>query len=424
MAATQSSNESVPTVSATAQPPTRPASEPATAADFRERFGEDLSEVLDVSKWKLGGDLAQEYPRIEQEVREALAQEDETQRRIRTEVFPKLMDPASAPGCGVFAANMDVLRLIHRGLLFNGGVEACDGTVQVHDTLPLTIYQVGVSLVSYAGTQGTWQQRLYRRDLRQRGEDPVEHAFRVLERRAQRAALNHGTPSDQLGELARKAVMDCAERAILLHRSSAVWRMGHGNPITYELLTGADVLELMVAATGVMRELIEKYRKFVFVASEPHELFLLTIGQALPPLHYALVGTLAERLENWFRQRRFTTEAAGNLLWDGEPIAPPEWIPRFIERVASQVVVGLYRASVMAPAQLFYAHVDHAHFAAHIVLADSMFQEERGFPLLIDLAHHVCDSVFGGSLRHMTETAYAAAGSPWRYFSERTTRHD
>ena len=78
------------------------------------------------------------------------------------------------------------------------------------------------------------------------------------------------------------------------------------------------------------------------------------------------------------------------MLWDGEPLAPSEWIPRFIERVASQVVVGLYRASVLAPAQLFYAHRDHAHFAAHIVLADSMFQEERGFPLLIDLADHVC----------------------------------
>jgi hypothetical protein len=418
MATSSSPKESAASLTARQEP------EPATAADFRAGFGEELHQVLDVNTWRLGIDLAQEYPRHAREVREAVEQEDEIHRRIRTEVFPKLMDPASAPGCGVFAAKMDVLRRIHQGLLFNGGVEACDGTVQVHDTLPLTIYQIGVSLVSYAGDQGTWQQRLYRRDLRHQGGVDLDQVFELLQRRGWRSALNHGTPGDQLGALARKAVMDYAERAILLRNSSAVWRMGHGNPITYELLTGADILELMVTAVNTARELIEVHRKFVFVASEPRELLLLTIGQALPPLHYAIVGTLAERLEGWFHQLRFTRECSGNLLWDGEPLPAPQWIPRFIERVASQVVVGLYRASALAPAQLFYAHKDHAHFAAHIVLSDSMFQEERGFPLLIDLAHHVCDSVFGGSLRHMTETAYAAAGAPWRYFSERTTRHD
>lgn len=411
---------------ATEPSPAQPALPPGpeSAPEFRESFGEDLRQVLDVDTWKLGGDLAAEYSRIEREVREALAQEGEHHRRIRTEIFPKLRDPAAPHGRGVYRASWDVIGLIHRGLLFNGGVEACDGTVQVHDTLPLTIYQVGVALVSYAGDQGTWHQRLFRRDLRQRGGDPVEELWRMLERREQRAALNHGTPGDRLGELARKAVMDYAERAILLRRSQAVWRMGHGNPVTYELLTGADLLPLMVAGTTVMRELIEKHRKFVFVASEPRELFLLTLGQALPPMHYALVGTLADRIEGWFHQRRFTTEAAGELLWDGEPISPPEWIPRFIDRVASQVVVGLYRASPLSPAQLFYAHTDHAHTAAHIVLADSMLQAQRGFPLLIDLAHHVGASVFGGSLRYLTETAYAAAGAPWRYFSERATRHD
>jgi hypothetical protein len=400
-----------------------PAPAPASSQDFRESFNEDLRAVLDLGTWRTGGDLAQEYPRIEREVRTALAEEDDLQRRTRAEVLPKLFDPVAGPaGAGAFAANWDVLRLIHRGLLFTGGVEACDATVHVHDTLPLTIYQVGVGLVSYRGDRGTWHQRLFRRDLRQRGGDPVEEALRTLERRAQRSALNHVTPSDRLGDLAHNTVMQYAERAVLLRCSEAVWRMGHGNPITYELLTGADFLELMVAGTTVLRELIEGHRKFVFVASEPRERLLLTVGQALPPLHYAIVCTLEDRLRDWFHQRRFTLEAADGLTWDGAPLAPAEWIPRFLERVASQVVVGVYRATRTAPAQMFYAHADHAHEAAHIVLADSMFQEQRGFPLLIDLAHHLCAAVFGGSLRYLTETAYAAAGEPWRYFSERTTR--
>jgi hypothetical protein len=405
--------------------PTRAAPTPVSSQDFRDSFGVDLREVLDVGTWRSGDDLAAEYPRIEREVREALAAETDIERRTRHHVFPKLFDPAvGPPGAGAYAANLDALKLIHRGLLFNGGVEACDGTVHRHDTLPLTIYQVGVGLVSYRGDRGTWHHRLFRRDLRQRGGDPVEEALQALERRSQRAALNHSTPSDRLGELAHHTLMQYAERAVLLYRSTAVWRMGHGNPVTYELLTGADMLELMLAATAVLRELIEKQRKFVFVASEPREHLLLTLGQALPPLHYAIVDTLDNRLRGWFHQRRFTLESAGELTWDGEPLAPTEWIPRFLERVASQVAVGVYRASRTAPAQLFYAHVEHAHTAAHIVLADSMFQEQRGFPLLIDLAHHLCAGVFGGTLRYLTETAYAAAGAPWRYFSERTTRGD
>jgi hypothetical protein len=396
---------------------------PPDGRDFRASFGEDLGQVLDVGTWHSGDDLAREYRRIEREVREALAQEDDLQRRIRADLFPRLFDAAAVvPGAGVYRADLDVIQLMHRGLLFNGGVEACDGTVHVHDTLPLTVYQLGVSLVSYRGDRGTWHQRLFRRDLRQRGGDPVEEALQALERRARRAALNHATPGDRLGELARKALMDYAERAVLLRRGQGVWRMGHGNPVTYELLTGADLFELMVAGTGVLRELIEGHRKFVFVASEPREGLLLTIGHALPPLHYAIVMTLDERLRSWFHQRRFTLEAGGTLSWDGEPLAAAGWIPRFLERVASQVVIGLYRATPTAPAQVFYAHAEHAHAAAHLVLADSLFQEHRGFPLLIDLAHHVCRSVFGGSLQALTETAYAAAGAPWRYDSERRTR--
>lgn len=395
----------------------------ADALAFRQNFGEELHAVLDVGAWHTSRDLTQEYPRIEREVREAVQREGELQRRIRSDLFPKLFDPATAPAeGGVYGADLEAIRRIHRGLLFNGGVEACDATVAVHDTLPLSIYQIGVSLVSYRGDQGTWHQRLFRRDLRQRVGDPVEETLRVLESRSQRAALNHATGKDALGELARKAVMDYAERAILARRSEALWRMGHGNPVTYELLTGAGILELMVAATGVLRELIESHRRFVFVASEPRELALLTIGQALPPLHYAIVYNLADRLRDWLHQRRFAVGVVDRLNWDGEPILPAEWIPRFLNRVASQVVVGLYRASAAAPAHIFYAHVDHVHTAAHIVLADSVFEEHAGFPLLIRLADHVCTDVFGRSLKYLTDTAYASAGAPWRYQTERTTR--
>ncbi len=261
---------------------------------------------------------------------------------------------------------------------------------------------------------------MFRKDLRQKGSDPDE-LEEMLRRRSQRGALNRATAQDALGELGQRALMSYGERAVLV-RSRAVWKMGHGNPIPYELLTGAGCFELMVASLRILRELIEKQQKFVFVSSEPRERLLLSIGNALGPMQYAIVGTLRERLENWLHQDRFTVGVAREADWDGEPLLARKWIPRFLERVASKVVIGVFRASKLAPAQVFYAHEDHAALAAHIVLADSALQEHRGSPLLLDLAHHVCGAVFGGALQSLTEAAYASAGEPWRYFSERATR--
>src|SRR5262249_37087597 len=112
-----------------------------------------------------------------------------------------------------------------------------------------------------------------------------------------------------------------------------------------------------------------------------------------------------------------------DLHWDGRRLTPEQWVQRFRDEVASRVVVGLYRATLLAPAQLFYAHVDHADVAARVALADSVLQEQRGFPLLIDHADQVCRSVYGGgSLSDLAAVAYAAAGVPFRYVSERASR--
>jgi hypothetical protein len=92
----------------------------------------------------------------------------------------------------VYEVGVEHLERVHNGLLFNGGVEACDGTSVVHDTLPITIAQIGVTLVSYRGDQGSWVHRLYRRDLRVSGVDPVDEALELLERRHERAGFDGG----------------------------------------------------------------------------------------------------------------------------------------------------------------------------------------------------------------------------------------
>ncbi len=395
-----------------------------SADDFREGFGEELERVLDVSTWTAGQDLDQEYRRIEREVREAVTREDEHQRRIREEVFPHLAWADGAPRhAGKHEIALPEIGEIHRGLLFPGGVEACDGTVEYHDTLPLTIYQIGVALVCYGGARGTWCQRLFRKDLRQRHDDPVTEALELLARRGQRSALNHESPKDGLSQLARRAVMSYAERAVLARVSKARWRVGHGAPAEYQLIAGAGSPDLMILSVRLTQELVEQHPKFVFVSSEPADRLLLTVGQALRPLEYAVVDTLANRMRTYLDELSFSPVVTVDDRWDGMRLSPERWVLRFRDAIASRILVGVYRATQLAPAHVFFAHEDWVHDAARVAVADSVLQEHRGFPMLIDLADQTCKAVYGGnSLREMADSAYAAAGLPFRYTSERMTR--
>jgi hypothetical protein len=395
-----------------------------TPAEFADTFGEELHQTLDVDTWSSGEDLALVNERLAAEVRDAVEHEQVFLKTIRAEIFPRLADYPGAPsGAGVYSATLSGLERVQRGLLFNGGVEACDGNRHIHDSLPLTVFQIGVSLVSYQGHHGIWSQRLFRRDLRVASGDPREEMLAILERRDRRGGLNQSDRRDRLSELAQRGIMAHAERAILLRRSAAPWRIGHGNPAPYELITGSGSLDLMIESTRIIREMVEEHQRFLFVASEPADRVLLTIGQALRPLEYAIVSTLKEQIDRVVSRGHYRGSATSDTTWDREKLTPTKWIETFRDVVAPQVVIGVFRATRLAPAQVFYAHVDHADIAAHIALADSVLQEHRGFPLLLDLAHSVCSGVFrADTLSGPIATAYVDAGAPWRYLSERDSR--
>src|SRR5262249_52905766 len=157
-----------------------------------------------------------------------------------------------------------------------------------------------------------------------------------------------------------------------LKRSTATWRMGHGSPAPYELITGSGSLDLMIEATKMIRELVEDHQKFLFVASEPSDRVLLTIGQALRPLEFAVVRSLRDMIDKTVEGGHYRLKVTSDTTWDGTRLTPEQWIKRFQDVVAPQVVVGVYRAAQIAPCQMFYAHVDHADLAAHIALADSV----------------------------------------------------
>ncbi len=379
-------------------------------------LGQSFAQALDVTTWHDGANLAPLYQSLRLAVAESVERERRVRDPIRDTIFPQLRARAGRnlpDSAGLYRMDDAQIQEVHNGLLFNGATECCDGTRDGHDALVLSVIQLGISIVRYDGACGSWVQRLYRRDLHARFEDPVEEAMELLKRRgsADGAASD---PDDTPSRLIRRALMEYAERAALVDLSTAPWRMGHGNPIPGSVLL-ATTPQLVLRCVDTLRRLIEEHRRFVFVASEPADRFTVTLGNALGPLEFAITGSLMDQFPEARLERMRQSQR-------GHP-RESRLIEELVRDVAPQVVMGAYRAGPHAPARMFYAHRDLACEAAAVAMADSTLQPIRGFPMLIDLADCVCRSVFdSGSFRGCLQDAYAAAGEPARYLGERETR--
>lgn len=377
--------------------------------DYRDTFGEDLSKTLDIDTWDTGPGVERAMARLRQEIGRAVNQEDRLRVLIREEILPLLRTRPKRPvEGGVYTAEPDELQAIHGGLLFTGDVEAVAGISSTYDSLPIGITQLGIALIGYGGTSGTFAQRLFRRDMSIKGGNAFQEAREFIENRQNR--FGAGGQKDHMTELARRCIRTLAERLVLMDKAKAEWRIGQGNPVSQELLTGSGYMELLDESLAVLRRLIQEHKKFVFVPSTLTDRGLLTIGYALNAGEYAIIDTLEKAsgqvVDSWRYGGRHQEKAAA-----------------FVRECCSQVLRGLYRVSESSAPRLFYAHRDHVHVAARVAMADSILRPERGFPMLIDVASVICRAAFGSEgFMGMVQDAYAQVGENLRFFNERDTR--
>ena len=376
---------------------------------FIREFGDSLDRILDPESWTAGADLSNTYARLEQEVRASVDQERRIRNTLRERLLPRIEATGLAgPNSGVYRATPAQIGRIHSGLLLNGQVEACDGIAMTHDTLSMTFIQIGVCMVSYDGDQQTWSQRMFRRDLRSDGSDALSEMLDLLDRR--RTTGEGARARDRVSRLARLGIQAYAQRMFLTRHSNATWKMCQGAPAPFELLTGAGLLSpgpsgmtypLMRAGVTILREMLLEHKRFVFVPERYQDRDILTIGRALAPLEYAVIDTIRDQVE--------AVERTGHYDDNQRAVAA-----KFREDVGDVVVRGVFRASGMGPPQVFYAHRDHVHIAAMIALSDSVLQQQRSYPVLLDLAETVCRTTFGiDSFAPQLRIAYADAGEPW-----------
>jgi len=379
-------------------------------AEYESAFNEKLEHTLDVDTRATGIDWEGAVARLKSEIRSAVEREEALTGIVRKELLPKIGKSDSAPSdAGVYQVTGEEIEKIHQGLLFPGRVEAVDATSASHDTLPLGITQIGIAVVSYGGVSATFSQRVFRKEIAAKGADPIKAALEIIDRRDSRAGVGQ---KEGMSELARRGVMTFGERKILLDKATADWRMGHGAPVPYELLTGSGSMRLLEASLDVLKRMIE-FERFVFIPSAPGERGLLTLGNALAAGEYAVLGTIQRRIERVVEQGHYAVKKH-----DYKGMAMD-----FVRKYGPEVLYGLYCASESSPPYMFYAHRKHVHIAARIAIADSVLRPARGFPMLIDVADVTCRSAFGSAgFVGLVHDAYMQSGVPMKYFGERETR--
>jgi hypothetical protein len=348
---------------------------------YRDLTGESIEETLNLASWSPADRLAEQFSRIEHEIKSALARELDSRIAIRNEIFPLLRSRTDAPpNAGVHRVSLKELQTVQQSLLFSGHVQAVDGASVIHQTLPITIVQTAVVMANYLGETGAWGHRIFQKDVRLQPRDGVDEALAFLQGRAQQEDGDDG-----ISDMLRRGLMMHGELNVLATAATAPWRVGHGHPLPKELLTGTGMPELIELSVPLFRELLLNHKQFVYVPQGTNDRVLQTIGGALLPLEYAIIQDVAAYLgkvieDGHYGSGRFKQ---AKILLDA-----------FRDEAEHKIVAGVYRVSPHSPAQIFYAHADHAAEAAIVAMADAILVETRGFPMLLDIAGTLCRELF------------------------------
>jgi hypothetical protein len=354
--------------------------------DFQKAFGVEFGDTIDIDKWHIGQNLAELYPKIEEEWIKVKSAEGKNHKILRETIFPRIKELGLVPHAGLSDNITNIKALIervHRGFLFNGAVTACDSTISSYPTVPLTISQIGVCLINYERQHGTYSHTLFRHDLRYKSENPVQDALNLIEKRK---AENGGrSKGRKMSEIAVRGIRAYMERLLLLDKRNekSKWILGNGDPIPHELMRGfwAGRKELADKSLGLMKRMVLDHQRFVYVQGCEKFDDLWTFGDALRPFEYLIVDSIEDDL----MRRVIEGHTRGQIKED---------FLAFAKEVGSKVVRGVYRVSSQAEPQIFYGHIDHIRTAALIAMADSAFQLYQGRPMLLDLASNLCQMSF------------------------------
>lgn len=272
--------------------------------------------------------------------------------------------------------NIDEYKEKAEQLLSKGDVVGIDGTMSKYDFLSGTRCQIGVVAVNYLGEKIQHSFFISQASLRDEPEG-------VLERIAQRAESE-----DNLSDMHLRGLMMYREReAGLDPMFDKKYLLYHGPLLPFELMSGLGRLRALDVTLELLKKVVSSNRAISIISSSSYKDYLY-FGLALKPGEYLTSEsyTLANHLKN---QSDFLTYSN---KWREEE---RKKVQDFINDYASQIMIGVIKVSHRP--YVFHAHKSIFDLAAAIIGKDSMFQRQKGFPLLIDYADNLCSEYFSSS---------------------------
>jgi len=333
-----------------------------------------FSEFIKPEKWK---DFESHARSIGDELSKDLAASARQNERIRNEVRDYL------------EREYDIRKVGERELswaenkLFDCRVSAVDGTHSTYPMLSGIRCRIGVAATSYKnkrtdGVVFVSEQHLH---------PPETTVLDILKNRK---------PANRLiSNMLIRAIMFYMERKVGLDREEE-WVMFNGPVIPYELRTGIGRLRALEPCLALCERALDR-KTIVGVIATSTEPEIVSLGLALNQGEYIKLRSFKEDLEEYLPAAHFNSVDEARFR-------------RFIETHGDALDVGIYKAGQRA--YIFHGHRDCFDEAAAIVMRDSMFQQSRGYPLLIDYADSLCTHMLASSdFRRMLDFGLAKEGS-------------
>ncbi len=262
-------------------------------------------------------------------------------------------------------------------LLIKGKVVGIDGTIATHKTITGTMAQLGVVAVNYLNEKMQHSYFISEAKYKQDIEDVTEYLYA------------HEPVNKIISNVVLRAALQVRERELGLDdKFKDKYKIYHGPLIPFEMLAnpGKAEFKILDVTLEILEKIIHNRKCFSIVSRSQNDAYI-RIGLSLNKGEYVQLKKSVglEMLED------------RTLLKDKERWREEDYllVNNFVNSRATRIKVGVIKISQRP--YVFHAHEEIFDIAAKIIFMDSMFQKEKGFPLLVDYADNLCSTFFKAS---------------------------